>query len=459
MKGSLRAAFITWIGISALVIASLAAIYLRNGVAGLNLYIQQWPLSDLAITLASTALTWINVGVILYLLVKEKIDARNVFFVVGFFLVILVYLNILRERFRYGDYAYYIEAATALLKHQPLPDTYFYLPLWATILQFIVPLGDQGVLVVLWTLNIVALGLFYALLVRFLERYGFSNRLAISVTVLFMLVNTPLHRTLGYVQVNLLVMVLALFSALYFSKKPFLSALALALAVHLKTSPAALVLAFLLERNWRWVAWFAVSFIVLALIPLALEGPAPYFDFLTNIRLLSQSLNTNFHDTSFDSFFRFLDPFFGIGIEKTRIIVMAVKAIFGITTIYVMAQNVRHYTFVSRESEHSALLNAIPSLFILMTLGSPVVWDHHGIFVTLSFLLMLKCIDSPALWMWFGYAYIQEFILPSFDFFPWSFGRLFAPLIVLCLMWIVTRKKQEPKFLPAANHWFEKLTI
>ena len=79
MKGSLRAAFIAWIGISVLAIASVIAIYLRNGVAGLNLYIQQWPLSNLAITLASTALTWISVGVILYLLVNEKNKAKNVF--------------------------------------------------------------------------------------------------------------------------------------------------------------------------------------------------------------------------------------------------------------------------------------------------------------------------------------------------------------------------------------------
>jgi len=459
VKASLRTAFIAWIGISASVVASVIAIYLRNGVAGLNLYVQQWPLSNLAITLASTVLTWISVGAILYLLVNEKINAKNVFFVVGFFLVILVYLNILRERFRYGDYAYYIEAATALLKNQPLPDTYFYLPLWATILQVILPLGDQGVLLILWILNILALGLFYVLLVQLLERYGFFNRFAVSVTVLFMLINTPLHRTLGYVQVNFLVMALVMFSALYFSKKPFLSALALALAVHLKTSPAALVLAFLLERNWRWVVWFALSFLLLALIPLALEGPSPYFDFVTNIGLLAQSLNTNFHDTSFDSFFRFLNPFFGIDIAATRIIVMVVKAIFGVTTIYVMAQNVRHNTFVSRESEHSVLFNAIPSLFILMTLASPVVWDHHGIFVALPFLLMFKCIDSPTLWMWFGFAYLQEFILPSFDFFPWSFGRLLAPLIVLWLMWVITRGKQETKFFPAANRWFENLAI
>ena len=129
-----------------------------------------------------TALTWISVGGILYLLVKNKINAKNAFFVAGFFLIILIYLGILRERFRYGDYAYYIEAATALLKHKPLPDTYFYLPLWATMLQVIIPLGDQGVLIVLWTLNIIALGFFYVLLVRFLERYGFSNRFAVVVS-------------------------------------------------------------------------------------------------------------------------------------------------------------------------------------------------------------------------------------------------------------------------------------
>lgn len=459
MKTSLRAAFVVWIGLSLLVVASVIVIYLRNGMEGLDFYIQQWPLSNYVITLASTALTWICVGAILYLLVKGKIHAKNVLFVAGLFLVLLVYLNILRERFRYGDYAYYIEAATALLNNQTLPDTYFYLPLWATLLQVILPWGDQGVLVTLWILNIIALGLFYVLLVRLLERYGFSDRFAVIVTVLFLLLNTPLHRTLGYVQVNILVMVLVLFSILNFSKNSFLSALALALAVHLKTSPAALVLAFLLERNWRWVAWFAFSFLLLAFIPLALEGPSPYLDYITNIGLLAQSTNTNFHDTSFDSFFRFLNPFFGIPITATRIIVLVVKGIFAFVAIYVMAQNVRHRTFVSGETGHTTLLNAIPSLFIVMTLASPIVWDHHGIFVALPFLLLLGRIDSPALWMWYGFAYFLEFVMPSFDFFPWSFGRLVAPLIVLWLMWLVTRQDQAPGFLHNANRWFQELAI
>ena len=81
------------------------------------------------------------------------------------------------------------------------------------------------------------------------------------------------------------------------------------------------------------------------------------------------------------------------------------------------------------------MLNALPPLFILMTLASPVVWEHHGIFVALSFLLMLKRLDLPSDWLLFGFAYLLEFLLPTFDFFPWSFGRLFAPLLILWLMW------------------------
>jgi hypothetical protein len=459
MKRSLQTAFKSWIGVTVLVMASLVAIYLRNGITGLNLFIQQWPLSNLVVTLGSTAITWLLLGVLLYMLANDKINTDNAIFVAGFFLVMFLYLNILRERFRYGDYSYYIEAATALLNNQTLPDTYLYLPLWATLLQFIVPLGDQGVLAFLWTMNIIMLGLFYVLLVRVLERYSYSNRFAVTCTVLFMLINTPLHRTLGYVQVNLLVMVLVMYSILKFPHNIFLSALALALAIHLKTSPAVLVFAFLLERNWRWVAWFALSFLVIALIPVVLEGITPYMDYVTNIGILTHITDTNFHDTSIDSFFRFFNPFIGINISTTRSIIIFAKAALGISTTYVMAQNVRNYTFVNKEITSPGLLNAIPSLFILMTLASPIVWDHHGIFTTLSFLLLIKCIESPAWWMWFGFAYFLEFILPSFDFFPWSFGRLIAPLIALSLMWYVSKNKRVSTFFPAANRWLERLVI
>jgi hypothetical protein len=104
------------------------------------------------------------------------------------------------------------------------------------------------------------------------------------------------------------------------------------------------------------------------------------------------------------------------------------------------------------------MMNAIPPLFIVMTLASPIVWDHHGMFTTLAFLLILKRIDSPNMWLWFSFAYILEFILPSFDFFPWSYGRLIAPMIVLGLMWF-TSKNETSTFFTSINQRIQKLAF
>lgn len=453
MKHHFRIALNFWILITALLILSLVAIYLRNGMDGINLFIQQWPLSDLSITLAATSLTWLLLGVLIHLLAYQKINKENIWVVSGFFLVIFLYLNIFRERFRYGDYHYYLEAATALANGQTLPDTYLYLPLWATLIQFLVPLGDSGVLVTLWILNIFALSTFYFLLIRILQRYNFSQHLATFITILFLLINTPLLRTLGFVQVNLLVMDLIFLSLLTYPQNSFLSALTLALAVHLKTSPAVLVLAFLLEFNWKWLIWFAITFILIGLFPIAINGTYPYFDYVNNAIFLTQIPDTNFHDTSFDSFLRFLNPFFGIQIAQTRIIVLITKVLLLIATLFVMMKNIVQKSF----SQENKTLNAIPSLFIFMTLASPIVWDHHGMFVTLSFLLLFKRINNPNHWLLFAFAYFLEFVLPSFDFFPWSYGRLIAPLIILYLMYQTSKNNEPTTFINKTNQWFAKL--
>jgi hypothetical protein len=453
MKSAFQNTFRIWVVLTLLILASLVAIYLRNGMDGLNLFIQEWPLSNLAVTLASTSLTWILAGALLYLLANEKINRNNLWLTAGFFLVMFVYLQILRERFRYGDYHYYLEAAIALANGQPLPDTYLYLPLWGTLLRFLVPLGDQGVMIVLWIVNVIALGVFYFLLVSILQRYNFSQPLSIIIAVLFLLINTPLMRTLGFIQVNLITLDLIFFSILVYPKNNFLSALALALAVHLKTSPAAIVLAFLLTFNWRWIFWFAVSFLAIGLFPVAMHGADIYLQFLNNTVALTQLPDTNFHDTSFDSFLRFLNPFFGIQIAQTRLMTLSAKVLLLVVTLFTMMRNVHAQSF----SKENHLLNAIPALFVFMTLASPIVWDHHGIFTTLAFLLLIKRIQSPNHWMIFLTAYFLEFMLPSFDFFPWSYGRLVAPIIILWLMY-ATRKNDEPSpLITFANQWLTKI--
>jgi hypothetical protein len=119
----------------------------------------------------------------------------------------------------------------------------------------------------------------------------------------------------------------------------------------------------------------------------------------------------------------------------------------------VMRKNIRQETFFSGEG--TRLYNAIPSLLILMLMVSPIVWVHHGVFVGLPFLVLLKKLDKPSAWALFGFAYFFEFLLPTFDFFPWSYGRLVAPLLCLWLMWILP--DQPSDLFTKVNRWFDAL--
>ena len=87
-----------------------------------------------------------------------------------------------------------------------------------------------------------------------------------------------------------------------------------------------------------------------------------------------------------------------------------------------------------------------------MTLASPLIWEHHGIFVSLPFLLLLKKMGSPAEWLVCGSVWLLVFLMPTFDYFPWSYGRLIGMCTLLWLMW-VARDRGDNASLPAFNAW------
>jgi len=454
-RDSKSTAFIVWCGISALVIASVLGIWLWRGMEGFGIAIQRGPYTNLQTTLASVAVTWLLGGLFLYLLSTKRFNSKNVLAWTGFFLVALVYLNLLRERPEYGDVEYYIDAALKLSAGQALPNEYFYPPLWATILAWLAPLGEDGIFLSVWLLNLLGLFAFYFLLLHTLKLYGFSSHLAALVTTGFMLANAPLLRTMVYMQVNLHVLNAIFLSLLLYRRTPALSALTMAVAVHLKASPAVLVLAFLLEWNWRWLAWAALSFLMVGAIPAMAYGFGPYLDFIQNTFGLATGHGLNFRENSFEGLFTALAEFLNLTPAFVSIGTYAAKALLFAAVILVMRRNIQRETFFSGEG--ARLYNAIQSLFILMLLASPIVWEHHGIFVSLSFLLLLKKLDSPTTWTLFGFAYFFEFLLPTFDFFPWSYGRLVAPLICLWLMWRLSDKPSE--LFTKINRWLNSLFL
>ncbi len=451
---TIRAALSVWVLISLVIGMTTLAAYLRHTDGskfdpGL-LSIETGPFSNLPVTLASVALTWLLAGLVLLLLTYRQINRSNVLMLAGFLLIALVYLNFLRERPDYGDYEYYIQAATRLYENQPLPPEYLYPPLWATLIEPLVSLGERGIFIILWLANLVSLFLFYFLLVRALLRYGFSSLLATLVTTVFILANTPLLRSLVYMQVNLHTLNLILLSLLLFERAPFLSALSLALAVHLKASPILLLPAFLLDRKWQWLTWFVLTAMLVGLLTAAIDGFYPYADFINNAILLNSPHEISYRDNSLDGLFAAIGESFNLGPGLMRGLVYASKlALTGFITLATW-RVVKGRTFDSQNITPS-LLNSLPPLLILMVLTAPIVWEHHGIFLSLSFLILMKRVETPSDWMWFGGAYLLEFLLPTFDFFPWSYGRLVAPLVAAGLMLKFAQRNQNGKWFDVAN--------
>jgi len=446
-----------WAGITILISVSILAIYQFKGQAGLNLILYTGPLSRLQITMSAVVMVWLEAGLFLFLLSTGRIRSVNVFTWAGFFLVTLIYINILRERTEFADAYSYIRGAQALIDDQPFGRTYIYPPFWAILLKPIAPLGEKGAIDILWILNIPALGLFYHLMIRVLERYGFSERLAASLVTLFLLVNVPLLRTMLYLQVNLHVLNLIFLSLLLQRRSPFWSALAMALAVHLKVSPAVLALAFLLERDWRWLVWLSLDTLVIFGLTLLSDGFQPYLDYLYNLSLLNIPHGLNFRETSFDSLFGDFVQLAGMDYSLARLPIYLSKILLAIGVFLTLAKSIKQRAFQAGES--SNLLNSFPLLMILMNMLSPLVWEHHGVFLVLSFLLLFKKIASPVDWSWFGAAYFLEFLLPTFDFFPFSYGRLFAPLIILWLIWRVPGGKSTSLSFRKGTRLLEDLGV
>jgi len=443
-----------WFIATILVIAS--SLWLNNN-GTFDTFVRTGPHSILGQNMLAVLIVWLLFGLTLLLLHLEKLNKENIPAYTGFLLVSLLYINLLRERTEYGDLEYYLDAATQLFKDHPLPAGYLYPPFWAVVLEPFVRYGKFGVTLASWVMNVVSVMAFYFLLIAVLKRYNFSARLAVLITVFFALVNVPLLRTLYYGQVNLHMVNCTLLALVLYPRQRFLSALALAVAVHLKVSPIIIAFVFLLERDWRWIIYFGISLALVAAIPVFTDGVTPYYDFLRNSQEVIGVRDINFREGSIDAVFLALFNLNFISLIAARITTYIVKAIVLGLAFFTMYRNVRNKTFYTGAGEIA--LNAMPIVMLMLNLASPLVWEHHGIFLTLPFLVLLKKLNTTSGWLIFAFAYTTQFLMPTFDYYPWStLLRLSAPLLIL---WLTYRVASDPKPAPAfeqANLWLTNIS-
>jgi hypothetical protein len=425
-----------WAGATATFVAVNAVLLAVKGSAVFSTLVQVGPVSGLKLTYSAVGLVWLSSGLLLALLRSAPLRARFGLVAIGSFLVLALYANVLRERSEYPDAGDYMRAAFDLSEGRPLHERYIYPPLLAAACELLVPLGRGGLRTALWIGNVVAVGAFAGLLPLALVRYGFDRRLSVCLVVAFLAVNVPVLRTLVYGQVNLHVANLILLALLAYPRFPIASALALALAVHLKSSPIVLVLPFLTERNGRWTAAFVAWLGAIAAALYAVHGVQPFLDFLHNARGVYGWADLSFRENSIDSFLRSTAAVLGgpFALAELPGVRLVAKALVLGAALAVAGISVWRGAFASPRRLGSDVLNAWPALAVLMVLASPLVWEHHPVFVALSFLVVTRRLQAPGEWAAFSLAYLVVFLLPTFDFYPWSFGRLAGLLVLLALL-------------------------
>jgi hypothetical protein len=434
-----------WATATAAFLAVNAALLAAKGPDAFSTLVQVGPVSGLKLTYSAVGLVWLSSGLLLALLRHAGLRARLGLVAVGSFVVLALYANVLRERSEYPDAGDYMRAAFDLSEGRPLHERYIYPPLLAAACELFVPLGRGGMRTALWIGNVLAASAFAGLLSLVLARYGFDRRVSVALVVAFMAVNVPVLRTLVYGQVNLHVANLILLALLAYPRFPIGSALALALAVHLKSSPVVLVLPFLTERNGRWTAAFVAWMGAVAAAIYAVHGVQPFLDFLHNARGVYSWADLSFRENSIDSLFRSTaavlgGPFAAADLPLVRLVA---KACVLAAALAVAGVAIARGAFVSPRGPGSDVVNSWPALAVLMVLASPLVWEHHPVFVALPFLVVTRRLQAPGEWAAFSLAYLVVFLLPTFDFYPWSFGRLAGLVVLLALLYRTAGRERD----------------
>jgi hypothetical protein len=417
------------------------------------------PLSDLRVTLLCVGLAWALLGFVLFALGRKAWTPERAAYWLAFVILGGLYLNVVRERETFGDFFDFVTAAAQLKHGQPLHPRYLYPPLLATLLVPLASISDNFVFLFCVALNLLSVLLAFSLLRRCLMRYGFVNLAATLLSFSALAVNVAVIRTLFYVQTNLHVTNLMLLSLLCYPSLLWASALSLAVAAHIKTSPLALVLPFVLHRDFRWIGWFALFMAAIVGLTTAHNGFHRYVEYVDNVANNYRANGISLRENSIDSLVRTTYWVFGVSLQEAKAPIMALRAFLTLLSLGLCWAAIRKRTFSGGSgSPLACVLDAYPVLMLFLMSVSPLVWEHHPVIIVLPLLVMLKQLDSEAdVLLWFG-AWFMCFFVPTFDVYPFSFritlGVFFAYWLLVRL---VRRDTRYGRYFARANAVLSRL--
>ncbi|MFI5305872.1 MAG: glycosyltransferase family 87 protein [Polyangiales bacterium] len=442
-----------YLACSAAAVGLWDAVFRSTGHATLDV-LRSGPISNLRVTLVCTLLAWLTLGSLLVQLRRAGRSLDRLLFVGALHALALLYLNVMRERTEYGDFFDFAGAAWNLAHGQALHPRYLYPPLFATLLQPLASADQQTMFVVCFVANFGSLVLFFALLQRTLLRYGFSHRAATLATFAMLVVNVAVLRTLFYVQTNFHVANLALLSLLLYPVQPWLSAIALGVAAHLKTSPLVLVLPFVFARDWKWLAWFAAAALGIVALTSYANGFVHYSEYLSNVAHIYRANPIEYRENSIDSFLRATSVLLGHDPAAMRIPTLVTRALVLVALLWLWRLAVRRRAFsAGRGGAEAVALDSYPVLLLLMMSVSPLVWEHHPVLIVPTFLVLLgKLEDATDAVLWL-LAWFLVLATPTFDLYPFSYHLLAGEALIAWLLVRAARRGPgRGRFVQRAEH-------
>ncbi len=208
---------------------------------------------------------------------------------VGVGCLIFMLLEIKNNRFWLADFEVYYKAAGRILHGENLyriaaDDFYIFKYSPASAIFFIpftvVPFFAAKI--IYWIMLTAAIVFGFVLSIKLIaKRFDLLPAKKINLVVLLGALILAVHfqRELHLGQVNHLLLVFYLLSALLFiRKKPVASSAILAMSVFIKPFAFIFIPYFLVKKNFRAVFWFVVFSLVIFLLPLIFYGPSKFLD-------------------------------------------------------------------------------------------------------------------------------------------------------------------------------------
>lgn len=398
-------------------------------------------------------------------------------------LVDLCYITLISEHsIKMWDWGCYEGAARALNEgaNPYVGSCYYYPPFTAQVLAVIYRalkracelLGLEASRLFVWNLvfyfyqcgQLLMVHLAFALCYRWMRTLGVGRAASAIAVAVLLICNNALFRTLWYNQVNLWVLNLVLAAVLWMPRWPLVSGLAVALAGHIKLYPLILLGPWTLMRRAKGQrhAWRAAAACLVGAGGIILLQTKLGRDWLIWQQYLAAPFSdpkiVYFRNNSLYSVIYNVLRMAGVDVAASRADdVLRWAATLGMLAWFGLRFLRREGWRIGDRVSEAGSLSPIPytlyghsaDALALALLVSPSAWEHHFVFaLPLVLWALAAALPSPqsppshARLLPIGLAAALMLAMPTFDLFPFSYGRIAGLLLLL----VIT----PPRALPGA---------